>query len=89
MPPLSWHYVCRIYSDGVLLYVGETKNVFSRLGGHSTNQPWWGDVTDVEVTGYNERLDAVAAEKEIVQSLRPKYNINPGVGGLLSASGRG
>jgi predicted GIY-YIG superfamily endonuclease len=67
--------VYRCYSDGgQLLYVGVTGRVGRRLGDH-IQKAWFTQVRGMTFEWYMEELDALNAERRIIQVEHPKYNI--------------
>jgi len=61
-------------SEGVLLYVGVTVSVPTRIYQHRYDKPWWADVARVEVTWYETRTLALEAEAEAIRVEAPLYN---------------
>ena len=67
--------VYRCYSDGgQLLYVGVTGRVGRRLGDH-IQKAWFTQVRGMTFEWYMEELDALNAERRVIQVEHPKYNI--------------
>lgn len=65
-------------ANDVLLYVGITNNLRTRLRSHRQEKPWWGEVNRVLVTAYWSRGQALAVEKHIIENDSPTYNLHPG-----------
>lgn len=61
--------------DGALLYIGITNCLPARLTQHDQDKKWWTDVTRVHVEHFATRPEALAAEKEAIQSEVPFWNI--------------
>lgn len=72
-------FVYRIYDpEDVLLYVGKTFNVQSRLfgrDGHASTKIWWEVAYKVKVTEYKTEPDALLAEAFAIRREKPKFNI--------------
>jgi hypothetical protein len=69
------HMVYRLFDKaGTLLYVGCSHRVFSRLEAHISKQPWRYDLATVQVTWFDNWPLAAAAEQEIINAEKPKYN---------------
>lgn len=70
--------VYRLFSAaGVLLYVGATKGVRTRMYQHRADRPWWGEV-DESRTGLEwfETVEAAAqAEFDAIRHEHPTYNV--------------
>ncbi len=75
---------CTVYrlrdAAGDLLYVGMTHSAMSRLAHHSTQKPWWPDVSTVDVEHIPSRAHAADAEAEALRTENPAHNIQ-GVSG--------
>ena len=69
-------------AGGILLYVGVTGNVGSRLAGHARTQPWWPEVERVSTQCFATRELAAQAEGRAIATEDPLYN------GVLPESGR-
>jgi transcriptional regulator with XRE-family HTH domain len=69
------HWVYRLFKDDVPLYVGFSKALLHRFATHGLNQPWWGDVTRVELTVHATGARARAVEIAEIKRLQPLYNI--------------
>lgn len=69
------HALYRFY-DGRqgLLYVGITWHIGSRMRQHRM-QPWWHEVSDIQVEYYPDRAAAITAEAAAIKTEYPKYNI--------------
>jgi hypothetical protein len=61
--------------DGVLLYVGISICVVSRLYTHSHNSRWFNEITRIDIDKHETREDAEKAEEEAIKKERPKYNV--------------
>jgi predicted GIY-YIG superfamily endonuclease len=72
-------YLYRLYnSSDELLYVGITRDLFSRLSTHRTVQSWWSEVDYYSVKEYRSRDEAVAQESYLIATVQPEYNQIPG-----------
>lgn len=58
-----------------LLYIGISFNPAKRGYQHAMASPWWHDVARKEITWYETRPDAEAAERDAVLAERPLYNV--------------
>ena len=64
----------RLYaSSDVLLYVGVTKNLRTRLRGHA-RKAWWPQVARQEIAWHETRDVALRIEAEIIKSEKPLHN---------------
>jgi hypothetical protein len=53
-------------ANDVLIYVGVTKNIGQRWGQHKRGKSWWHQVARREVTWFDNRPDALLAERRAV-----------------------
>ncbi len=60
---------------GALLYVGMTSSGMARLSHHSTQKPWWPEVSIVEVTHFPTRAHAADAEADAIRTEKPAHNV--------------
>jgi hypothetical protein len=68
-------YLC-FDADDTLLYVGITVSGFERFAGHRKNgSVWTRDVARIEIEHLATRKDAADRERELIQTLHPKHNI--------------
>lgn len=77
-PPLNdrHHALYRFYdADGVLLYIGITASVPTRLTRHRDNKPWWTHVTRIDIEHHPDRDTVLAAEKAAIKAERPRWNV--------------
>lgn len=66
----------RLYAaDEELLYVGIAGNPGRRFEQHRKDKQWWGDVANIQLEHHTTRDSASKAERNQIQTLRPKYNI--------------
>jgi predicted GIY-YIG superfamily endonuclease len=66
----------RLYdSAGVLLYVGVTGNLATRLASHAKTQKWWPEVSKRELVWYDQRREAEAAERSTIAQEQPLWNV--------------
>lgn len=67
----------RLYdANDTLIYVGIAFNPSSRYTSHKKTKTWWPEVKRREVTWYDSRTEAAAAEIEAIRSELPLYNRN-------------
>lgn len=67
--------VYRCYNEaGALMYVGIADNLGQRLRRHDRDAPWWNDVASIRIERYEERADALAAERRTIRMAQPIYN---------------
>lgn len=65
----------RLYDEAdVLLYVGVTDNLHSRMQMHGSSSPWFGDVARTETDEHASRAGALAAEAQAIANDRPLHN---------------
>lgn len=66
----------RHYStDGVLLYVGISLSAIDRLKQHRDLSDWFLEISNIQIESFENRNDALIAERNAVQKENPKYNI--------------
>lgn len=69
------HYVYRAFdSVGILLYIGCTINVKSRMSSHRTNSAWVPYADTIGVTEYPSRSEARAAEALAIETEGAAFN---------------
>lgn len=68
------HYLYRIYSGEVLLYVGVSVDPEGRMVKHRL-KPWWPQVTTIKVQRRDSREDALLAERQAISTEAPIHNI--------------
>lgn len=61
---------------GRLLYVGITDNLNKRVVQHRNRQPWGGEIQTIRAHIHDTRIDARAAERELIASAMPLHNVN-------------
>jgi len=70
------HALYRFFDhDGLLLYVGITNDLGTRLSDHRRDKPWWAEVARVMVAQFESREAVLAAEKVAIRTEQPKYNV--------------
>lgn len=70
------HVVYRLFNaDGELLYVGHTGDVATRLRGHKSDKPWWGEVVEVKTEPVPSKVEAVRMERDAICTEAPRYNV--------------
>jgi predicted GIY-YIG superfamily endonuclease len=66
----------RLYDKaGALLYVGIAEHWPTRMKQHAREKAWWEDVANVATQVFAERERAADAERNAIQTERPKHNI--------------
>ena len=74
--PLGPHDVYSCFdSDGVLLYVGMTSDLATRLTNHKYATSWWGQVARVTHTTVPDRPTARELERDLIRSQAPLFNV--------------
>ena len=69
----SWVY--RFFDeDSVLLYVGFTTDLGTRITAHGRQKAWWPEVRSVQVERYNSRPDGLRAERVAILREQPVHN---------------
>ncbi|WP_028955902.1 GIY-YIG nuclease family protein [Sulfitobacter sp. 20_GPM-1509m] len=61
-------------ADGVLLYVGISNTVFSRLNSHMNQASWAEYISRIELQWFDDRDAALRAEADAITSERPVHN---------------
>lgn len=73
---MTAHYVYRCFrADGVLLYVGQTKDAPARLTQHYYRAFWAPVVAKVKVKVYPSAAVARAVERKTIRELSPRFNL--------------
>jgi predicted GIY-YIG superfamily endonuclease len=60
--------------NGALIYVGITDRGTRRLHEHAESKPWWKLSTGCTLEHFENREEALAREKQLIQRFRPPYN---------------
>ena len=60
--------------EGDLLYIGISLSAVARLAQHSQKSHWHNQIANMTVEWFDSRADALNAEREAIQSERPKFN---------------
>jgi GIY-YIG catalytic domain len=69
-------FVYRLYdTSGVLLYVGSTNRIHSRLRSHCFTKSWWSEVAALDLRPCPSRKAAFDLEAAFINELRPVHNI--------------
>jgi predicted GIY-YIG superfamily endonuclease len=69
------HALYRFYDrTDVLLYVGITMNLPTRMFKHKGTKPWWTSIADIQVEHFATRGEALTAERKAIREERPLYN---------------
>lgn len=61
---------------GNLLYVGISISLPTRLVQHGQSSPFFTESVNMTVEWFDSREDAIQHKKEVIQSEKPKYNVN-------------
>lgn len=61
---------------GVLLYVGITKDLEARFGGHGNTATWWPFAHSASVEWHPDRATALRAEREAITLELPLFNVD-------------
>ena len=61
-------------ADGVLLYVGVSLSPMARTSSHSSYSEWFDSVARIDIEWHENRLEALKAEKQAIQSELPTQN---------------
>lgn len=72
--PHGFH-VYVLWSDGTPVYVGQSSNLFARLGAHMGDREKRGVTTKVQIIRCPDREAALALESELILQYRPRLNI--------------
>jgi predicted GIY-YIG superfamily endonuclease len=67
--------------DGHLLYVGIAGNPGRRFEQHAKDKPWWSTVTSVRLEHFDNRVEALEAERVAIHAEKPLHNIVHNKGG--------
>jgi hypothetical protein len=62
-------------ADGLLLYVGISKNPPERFTQHKGDKPWWTEVHSIRLEHFDTRKEAAKAERRAITEEEPAYNI--------------
>lgn len=68
--------VYRLYQGDRLLYVGQTRDLVSRLRVHEKDKWWYPLVTHISTQVYPDRDTAYAAEQQAIRDEHPEFNVN-------------
>jgi predicted GIY-YIG superfamily endonuclease len=83
---------CVVYrhfdKDGVLLYVGCTKDIYKRTMSHVSQKDWAHEIATITLEHYEDRKDALAAEIEYQYKENPKYVLPPVIARKLTREAR-
>lgn len=68
-------YVYRfLNADGIVVYVGRTKNFLNRMSAHKYNSAFYRVGNKLEYTKLNNMMDMVITEKILIHNYKPEYN---------------
>jgi excinuclease UvrABC nuclease subunit len=62
-------------ADDVLLYVGCTANIATRIPNHQNTKPWWTQVARIEVEQFNSVEQARTAERHALLTELPRHGM--------------
>lgn len=72
-------FLYRMYDeDGVLLYVGISRQPLARLTQHEDMKSWWARVVNISLEKFPTRQEALAAEADAITAEEPVYNVQHG-----------
>jgi excinuclease UvrABC nuclease subunit len=69
------HDVYRAYTNGELVYIGISVDVFTRLREHKKYAPWYWEADRLEVVRRPDRKAARAEEARVIAETTPRYNV--------------
>lgn len=70
------HALYRFYdASDVLLYVGITADLPTRISTHRKEKPWWTRVAHISVEQFETRTEALNAEATAIREEKPLYNV--------------
>lgn len=72
--PVSYVVYRYFDNEGLLLYVGQTKEFFNRLHAHERNSSWFTIVASVTLERFETESEMKAAELVAIQTENPIYN---------------
>jgi predicted GIY-YIG superfamily endonuclease len=76
---MATHVLYRLFDrDGVLLYVGISRQWTTRAKRHASTKSWWRDVAAMTFEELPDREEALAAERRTIFAERPRHNREPG-----------
>lgn len=61
-------------AGGALLYVGISSSLTDRMHQHTCQSSWFGEIATVTVQHFDDRNDAVAAERVAIATEKPLHN---------------
>lgn len=69
-------FLYRLYDEAdVLLYIGITENLGTRMDAHASSQSWWPQVNRLTVDMLPDRISAEHAEGDAIRGEKPRHNI--------------
>ncbi len=73
----SSHTLYRLFNEkGLLLYVGRTIDVATRLRSHQAKKDWWSDVSMITLERHDSAEVLREAERAAIRDERPHWNAN-------------
>lgn len=70
------HYVYQLCDDFQPLYVGYTNNPTRRIGEHRASKEWFGQVTNVAISRFETKREALKAEAFSIDFGENLYNLD-------------
>lgn len=70
------HFVYQVLDEfGRVLYVGESRDVFARMGQHKSTSEWYSKMKRLIVEEYATRQDAIHREADLIERAQPPFNV--------------
>ena len=70
------HVLYRFFdAEDTLLYIGITMNPVTRFRAHRADKDWWCEVANIRIETFDDRSALEAAERDAINSEKPKYNV--------------
>lgn len=70
------HVLYRMYdAAGQLLYAGISANWPGRFNFHRHQKSWWTEITTIHLEHFSDETGALQAEREVIKTETPKYNV--------------
>jgi hypothetical protein len=73
--PVGFYVYCLWNADGDVIYVGQSTNIFSRLGQHAKNPQKAAEITRVTLTRCPDQKSMDRIERALIVRMQPKLNI--------------
>lgn len=68
-------YIYKFYNNNSLLYIGKSKNIYSRFNAHKNSKEWFSEVTHIHIAMCKNDIDMDIYELYYINKLNPLYNI--------------